>query len=417
LGQYGQAIEKSREALERFEKQVESRASARGYLVWGTALYGQGDYQESRQKLEMAGRLARESSALDLEADGEFYIGLCYKEQSRYQRANETLASARDKYRLAKNQLGLIGVLYGLGLVAHGRGEYPQAGGYFRDALEIARRLDIPHEQCRLLNSLGTITEMQGAYTAAEDYYHQSLRIAEFINDRRTLGMVVMNIGVLLSRVGKYQEALGYYERSLRLKYELGQRRGIAWCLANLGLLYHRIGEHETALDLHQRMLDMAQQLGSRSAEGIAWARLGQDLVGLGRLEEAAASFEKALACQRELGQLHWAAETLAGLVSVALARGQVESRRESVEEILSLLETQGTVGMREPFVVYLTCYQALESLADRRALDVLQGAYQALQTITERITDEEMRRSFLSDVSAHAEIMERHLMAHSNQA
>jgi predicted ATPase/DNA-binding SARP family transcriptional activator len=412
LGRYSQAIAISRQALEWVEKDNGAGVSAQGYLVWGMALYSQGAYQDALEKLETARRLAHESPSLEFEAESELFTGLCYKEQSRYGRAKEFIDSANDKFRLTKNQLGLVEALHGLGLVAHGSGKYPQAGEYFQDALEIARRLDIPHEQCLLLNSLGTIAELQGSYTTAEQCYRQSLRIAEFINARRTLSMVVMNFGVLLSRVGQYQQALDYYERSLRLKYELGQKRGIAWNLANLGLLYHRMGEHETALELHQRMLVLAQDLGSRSAEGIAWARLGQDLAGIGRLEEAEDSFEKALACQRELGLLHWAAETLAGLVSVALARGEVESRRESVEEILSILETHGTVGMREPFVVYLICLQALESLADKRAEDVLQDACHSLQTIAEKITDGEMRRSFMSDVLAHAELSERQLAA-----
>ena len=154
-------------------------------------------------------------------------------------------------------------------------------------------------------------------------------------------------------------------------------------------------------------MLDIAQQLGSRSTEGIAWTRLGQDLMGLENFERAETSYKKALVIQRELGQDHWAAETLVGLVDVALQKGDVERVQEYVDEIIEIIEAHDTVGMREPFNVYLTCYRALESLQEARAQNVLERAYRDLQTIAGKISDEEMRRSFLYDVVTHSEIMD----------
>ena len=407
LGQYEKAIEIARSVSERLQENLSTELSALNQLIWGAALYFQGAYPEAYQKLETTRALARELEFPQLEAESDYYLGLAYKEQSRYELANQSLLNANQLYQLENNQLGLIETLYGLGLTAHGHGEYPEAGTYFQEALEVTRRLDIPHEQCRILNSLGTIREMQTEYSLAHDYYMQSLRIAEFINDRRILSQVVMNLGVLFSRVGMYEQALPHYERSLHIKRELGSRRGEAWSLANLGLLYHRIGEHQTALDLHYRMLDIACQLGSRSTEGIAHARIGQDLLGQRRFAEAEDSFRKGLAIQQELGQDHWAAETMAGLLNISLEKGKVSEEHECIDQILVLLETRGTVGMREPFVVYLICFRALHLLSDKRAYEVLRIAHQALQFTAKKITDDKMRRSFLSNVAAHAEIAE----------
>jgi hypothetical protein len=76
------------------------------------------------------------------------------------------------------------------------------------------------------------------------------------------------------------------------------------------------------------------------------------------------------------------------------------------VEQILSHLETGSVDGTDEPLRIYLTCYRILKANADPRAEEVLAEAHNLLQERAAKITDKELRRSFLENVAAHRELV-----------
>ena len=136
------------------------------------------------------------------------------------------------------------------------------------------------------------------------------------------------------------------------------------------------------------------------------WMMLGHALLGLGRLEGAAEAYQNSVALRRELGRPNLAMESLAGLARVALAQGDLARAQAHAEEILSHLETGTLHGAISPFQVYLTCYRVLKAGQDTRAQEILATAYGLLQERAARITDEELRRSFLENVATHREIV-----------
>jgi hypothetical protein len=100
--------------------------------------------------------------------------------------------------------------------------------------------------------------------------------------------------------------------------------------------------------------------------------------------------------------------ESLAGLARVSLAQGDASQAQAlaQVEEILSYLETGTLDGTEEPFRIYLTCYRVLRASQDPRARTVLNTAHRLLGERTAKISDEELRRSFLDNVAVHREIV-----------
>ena len=108
---------------------------------------------------------------------------------------------------------------------------------------------------------------------------------------------------------------------------------------------------------------------------------------------------------QREIGLTTLVMDSLAGLASAALAQGELSSAKTHVEEILDYLNDHTLEGIGEPTRVYLTCYRVLHACGDSRSSDVLQLACNDLQARAAKITDEELRRSFLENVSFHREL------------
>jgi hypothetical protein len=127
----------------------------------------------------------------------------------------------------------------------------------------------------------------------------------------------------------------------------------------------------------------------------------------LGFLAEAAESYRQALTLRQETGQLHFAREILASLSRASLAQGNLAQAQTYAAELLPQLETEHLYGMREPFRVYLTCYQVLQAGHDPRAEEVLATAHRLPQERAAEIADEQLRRFYLENVLAHREIMQ----------
>jgi tetratricopeptide (TPR) repeat protein len=372
---YAQAIEVAQAAVELAQAAQEMLCEAGAAHVWGEALWRRGDYERARTQLERALSLAR------------------------------AVHDVMQRPALT-GQAVKTDCLNSLAGVCWRQGDYAGARMYLEQALPIAANAGNRQRQGTILGNLGIVAVEQGDYAAASIYYRQALRVQQEIGDRDGEGVTLANLGNLYLYLGAYTGAKTYYQQALDIHRETGARASEDLVMGNLGLLFHYLGEHETALKYGQDALQMAQEIGDRAKEGIMWMKLGHALLGLGRLEEAAEAYQNSVALRRELAQLNLAMESLAGLAGVALAQGDLARAQAHVEEILSHLETGTLHGTIAPFQVYLTCYRVLEANQAPRAQEILATAYDLLQERAARITDEELRHSFLESVAAHREIV-----------
>jgi hypothetical protein len=124
------------------------------------------------------------------------------------------------------------------------------------------------------------------------------------------------------------------------------------------------------------------------------------------QLADAVNAFSHALALRSDSGQHHLIPEPLAGLAYCALVGGQPEQAMAYVENVLACLESGTLDGAQEPLWIYLTCYHVLRDRRNARASKILDAAYGLLQERASRINDEQLRRSFLTNVQANVEII-----------
>jgi tetratricopeptide (TPR) repeat protein len=207
-------------------------------------------------------------------------------------------------------------------------------------------------------------------------------------------------------RLGVYDKARAYYQSARQIQQEIGARQSEVSAWFNLGLVHHSQGDHKTAWRRIQQALEIALTVGDRRAQGFAWMGLGHAFWGLEALDRAHEAYHESITLWRELGQEHLVVEPLAGLARVALAFGKTDQAQEQIEEILGIIgNCEHLDGLIDPFHICLTCFQVLRAIDDRRALDILRHAHQQLQERAARISDEELRRSFLENVPSHREV------------
>jgi hypothetical protein len=126
-----------------------------------------------------------------------------------------------------------------------------------------------------------------------------------------------------------------------------------------------------------------------------------------GRLETAENYYRQALAVRRELNQPHYAVEDTAGLAQVTRALGQEQPAQAFLAETVDYLQANPALeGTRNPFRVYLICYEMLDSAGDPRAAAVLEQGHTLLQKQADTIQDPEKRKMFLEVPPLHKRLV-----------
>ena len=383
-GPYPKLIQAAQAAIELAQTAQDAVSEAYGTFYWGAALWSQGEYEPARTQLERALSLLRAMGG-DMTPEGA--------------------------QRAAKVEGRCLNLLAG---VCWSQGRHAEAKTYLERMLPLFTRLGDQISKAAALGNLGILASDQGDYAEAKTRYEQALHIHQEVGHPQGQSTGFVNLGELCLSLGAYAESEAHLQQALDINREIGARQREALVLAYLGLLSHYLGEDETAQEYSQQALELAQEVGDRPRQGMAWMMLGHALLGLGRLEDAAEAYHNSVALRRELDQPNLAMESLAGLARVALAQGDPMQAQAHVEEILSHLETgapstgsgHALDGATAPFQIYLTCCRVLKANHAPRAQEILATACGLLQERAAKITDEEMRRSFLENVAAHREIV-----------
>jgi adenylate cyclase len=366
-GDYLRAINYLEEVLAIFHEIGDRRREGISLANLGTLSYSQGDLQASRNYEEQALIIHRESGG----RDGEVVT------------------------------LGNLAVLSAM------LGDFAAARCSNEQALLLSREIGRQAEECSILKELGFALSLQGDYTAANLYCEQSLQLARKLGDQQREADALSKLGVIADCIGDYARAQDQYEASLQIARTMGLRPQEGDVLVNLGLLYHHLVKDQPAREYCQCALEISHELGARDLEAFAVTHLGHILVGLNQTTEATDAYQQGMILRRGLGQPHMVMEPLAGLARIRLIQEKPGEAKTFVDEILGFLENHTLDGTEEPIHVYFTCYRVLMANQDKRATEVLSTAYSLVQDRAAKITEEEMRRSYLENVAANREIVQ----------
>ena len=143
--------------------------------------------------------------------------------------------------------------LYGLGYMAHIRGEYETAR---RHLTASAERYETAGDRWGLANALSSLclsVRRQGAFEEARQFGLQSLAIRHNLGDRRGIASSQNNIGLVLCAQGDYAAAEVALRESLDICREMGHTVGAANALTSLTHVGLGAGDVEKAIRYQER--------------------------------------------------------------------------------------------------------------------------------------------------------------------
>ncbi len=378
---------------------------ATGCFYWGRALWHQGDYAQSRLRLNAAIELAQAANVGDVEADSLLALGLVAWHQSDFEGAKVFFEHALTIFHGIGSRGGEAMAYNNLGIISAITGVFASALSYFEQCLRISQEMGGRRSEAMALTNLGNIAAMTRDNVRAIAYFEQVVVISREIGDRQVEASSQGNLGVIFDRQGDYARAEPYFSQALSIYEAIGDRRNRAMVQSNLSLYNHHLGNQAAARAYSHEALAAAEELQDTHLQGEVLTYQGHALAAMDAFAEASESYQQAYNLRRELGELPLMMESLAGLAHCSLAQGRYAQAQAQIEEVLSYLSSNSLDGAEEPLRVYLTCYHVLDANQDSRAQGLLQTAFNLLTEYASQISDEHLRQLFLEKVAVHGDI------------
>jgi class 3 adenylate cyclase/tetratricopeptide (TPR) repeat protein len=285
--------------------------------------------------------------------------------------------------------------------------------GHFESSRELtlqglaeSREYGLRLNEADLLHAQTTAAWLQGDFMATLQFCRQSLSIQRQIGNRLGEAFAFNGVALALSNLGEFESARHELEEGLRLMRTNGDLRGECAALLNLSEFAHRQGDQTRALELARSALEMAVATEGVDCQAIALICIGNAEIELGRHSPATETFEQARARARQIGDpvQH---DATAGLMRLALARGDTATALHLLDELLAHLAAGGTLlGTQSARRIELTCHEVLKIAHDMRAGEWLARAHENLQASAAMIPDEVLRHGFLTNIPEHREIV-----------
>lgn len=303
-----------------------------------------GQFKEAEETAKLALDLSQKMGDKKRILGAMLYLGTANYDQGRRPEALEIFQNALALARETDNKKGLSRALNNIAGVLGDMGRYEESISYLNQCLEVAHELgDEPMRFTALLN-VGQLYIRLGDPDKAEAPLLESLRIARGLKhsdlvsnaSKVTTEMALRVLGEMEIAREHYQLALKYLDEVRESHPENTQAQ--IELLSGIALAHQRLGEYQKATEALQEALPIAEKADSGYSPLLV-ASMGEAQESLGQFNEALASENRALAALRKAGgnpDNEWEIERRIGHIHRALAHNQeaLEHYENSVRTI-----------------------------------------------------------------------------------
>jgi serine/threonine protein kinase/Tfp pilus assembly protein PilF len=340
---YTNATQELDKAEKNYQDMVNIEGVAEVFLQRGTMLNKLNKFQEARVQLQKVLDLAREPENRHQQIRAKLELSKAYLE--------ENPGRARDIATEAINvaQANALESLAGNGLIDIGytfflRGEYDEAGKYFKQALDLARLDKARRSEARALLALGSLNVQRADNDEGIPLLEQALAFYQPSGFRKETSIALTMLGRAQRDKGNYEDAIKIFTQQLQISEELGDSTLLADAHLSLALtLGFEQERYPEALPHIEESYKINRSLGSLLSTGYDEMNRAAVLWHLGRYNEARASLGKALSIanrpEAEYKALHaWVYLIYA---QIALSERDLAEARKWGQQALELAGTQ----------------------------------------------------------------------------
>ncbi len=388
-GENAQALYSPKAAIEQFTRAIEAAqklgapAPASLHRARGLEYETLGDFEQARSEYETVLSLARMSGDVSEEWQALLDLGKLWAGRD-YARTGGYFRQALDLARTLNNPATLAHSLNRVGNWYANIDQPYDAVPMHREALDIFDTLDDKLGTAESLDLLGMTTYLSGDLVRGADCYKRAIQLFTELNDKQglcsSLAMLPLCsaatyhtdtlVGVPLSEIDGVVECL----QALDLARDIGWKSGEAFSLWMLGFCLGMRGNYGVALGYAEAAFSCATEIEHSqwmTASGGSLGTIHTDILALGRAREI---LERSITLARETGSYIWIRTISGFLASCCIAQGDYDRAQEALDTAMPEGIPCQTFGQRR-------CWQARAELAIGRgeyevALDIIDLLY-----------------------------------------
>ena len=440
-GNYAQAIQSAVMAMDIARQNGLLIREAEACHVWGIVLTRMRDYPAAQERMKAGLSLARAVQQHNLEADFLRGLGNLSWHQGDLPAATAYLKQALLVYQHLEDRRGESMSYLSLGVIASEKTDKTEAISHFTQSMALTQKIGYRHGEALALINLGdvliSLREYETAqsyfekgfiaskeagywqgqivvianladacicrydYSAAQGYLEQWRQLCQGAGDHRREGEALMRLGLLRMTVGDDCEARTLFDEAIKVMGTVDSRSDESLALCHLAENDLRRRDFEQSKQHAAEAYALGRELGSYRLQSHALKTLAATFSGLGNFLEALETGNKALVMRRGLEDDAVYPEIIAGMARDLLKLGQISQAVEKVEEILSILDQPIMDGAYQQFDIYLTCIQVFQANQDSRVDRLFEKVHLLLGRITQNMSDERQRKTFLEGNSS----------------
>jgi class 3 adenylate cyclase/tetratricopeptide (TPR) repeat protein len=328
--------------------------------------------------------------------------GVAHHNLGRFGDAEADYRASLQIWNDAGDRSGTSRVLNSLGVLAYDREDFEPARSFLDRALATKRAIGERLGENRVLNNLALVAVAQHNYDTVVESFNRTLKLASVIDDLEGEAASHQGLGYTALRTGRFDEAADHLEVSRRLFAEEGDKQGETQVVLLLAESANARSDVDLAMALAQESADtaLAGELPTELAAALAF--LGRLHLEAGRFEEAATMLQRSLDLHGDLGSAARVIEVRSALAEAMQVLGRTDEARRLVDEVIEHFKSRGAAGVNEPVMALLACRRVLASQGDPAAHEVTAIARSHLSETAQRLSDPQVRRSYLENVAAH---------------
>ncbi len=324
-----------------------------------------------------------------------------------FNEATKILNQSQSLARAHQDQANEATSLLRLGVVHYFQGNYSEAENYYRKSLRISRTHNDLQRQSSCLLNLIAVFHALGDFAQAKIYGQEALVIAKTIGNRHNEARILNNLGVIYHTLGNLGTARKLHADALSLAQSLKDRLEESSASSNLSLVLHDLGQDSSAISFAKDALAIDREIGDRLGQGYSLTAFGKIQEGLGAYQEAILAHQEASVIRKELGQEANAIDNVSELAHISLQKNDVQDALLFTGEVIDWIDAHGIDGVEYPLRVLVHCAEVLLATGNvTKAEELLVSSKNILQEQAGRISDDDLRQSYLHDVPLHQRIL-----------
>jgi len=215
--------------------------------------------------------------------------------------ARAQLEQARDMARVVNAPYQQIRILFQLSSVALKQNKGAEAKQFATQSLELAQANQMETMIARGYIELGYVDFLTADYASAERDFQQGLDYAQKFGARLNEARAQLSLASLYEQRGDADKALTYQEPAQKFYQSAGYRTETNQAMNIRARLYRRKGDFQSALTAFEDQLKLAEQTSDQAQIAAAHTSIGNLLSDLEKYSDALPHFEQSYQIQKSL--------------------------------------------------------------------------------------------------------------------